>query len=127
MFHVYVFRADDLVLGNQLVCFPMEKTISPSFNISFFSCGILGVSNSFLIGFKPSQGPLFLLLSDKAILCYICSCSHGSLHGGGLVPGSSGCTGWFLLLVLLWSSKPFQLLQSFPFRLHWGPGAQSSG
>ena len=36
----------------------------------------------------------FLLISDKAILCYICSWSPGSLHMqsliGGLVPGSSG-------------------------------------
>ena len=36
-------------------------------------------------------------MSDKAILCYICSWSHGSLHVyslvGGLVSGSSGGTG----------------------------------
>jgi hypothetical protein len=45
---------------------------------------------------KPSQdqGPHLSLISDRAILCYICSWSHGSLHVyslvGGLVPGSSG-------------------------------------
>jgi hypothetical protein len=52
---------------------------------------------------EPSQdqGPLFTLMSDKAILCYICGWSHGSLHVyplvGGLVPGSTGGTGWFIL------------------------------
>ena len=43
-------------------------------------------------GIKPSedQGPLLSLMSDKAILYYICSWSYGSLHVyslvGGLVP-----------------------------------------
>jgi hypothetical protein len=43
-------------------------------------------------GIKPSQdqGPLLSLMSNKAIFCYICSWSHGSLHVysllGGLVP-----------------------------------------
>ena len=32
---------------------------------------------------------------------------------GGLVPGNSGVTGWFILLFLLWGWKPLQLLQSF--------------
>ena len=46
-------------------------------------------------GIEPSQNQVFLLLlmTDKAILCYICSWSHGFLHVyslvGGLVPGSS--------------------------------------
>ena len=50
-------------------------------------------------GIKPSQdqGPLLSLMSNKAILCYICGWSHGSLHvysfvGAGLrlsCPGSS--------------------------------------
>jgi hypothetical protein len=70
-------------------------------------------------GIKPSQdqGPLLSLMSDKAILCYICSWNHGSLHVfssvGGLVPGSSGGTGWFILLFLLWGCKPLQLLGYF--------------
>jgi hypothetical protein len=48
---------------------------------------------------KPSQdqGPLLLLMSHKAILCYICGWSLESLHMysllGDLVPGSSGGTG----------------------------------
>jgi hypothetical protein len=47
-------------------------------------------------GIEPSldQGPLLLLMFNRAILCYICSWSHGSLHVysfvGGLVPESSG-------------------------------------
>jgi len=40
------------------------------------------------------QGLLLLLMLNNAILCYICSWSHGSLHVyslvGGLVSGSSG-------------------------------------
>ena len=51
---------------------------------------------------KPShdQGHLCLLMSNKAILCYIYSGNHGSLHVytlvGGLFPGSSG---WVVYLV----------------------------
>jgi hypothetical protein len=53
-------------------------------------------------GIKPSQdpGPLLPLMSDKAIYCYICSWSHGSLHVYslvcGLVPGSSGVEVWLI-------------------------------
>ena len=49
-------------------------------------------------GMEPSQdqGPLLPLMTDKAILCYICSWNHGSVHVyslvGGIVPGSSGDT-----------------------------------
>jgi hypothetical protein len=45
-------------------------------------------------------------MSDKAFLCYICLV-------GSLFPGSSGGTGWFRLLFLLWGCKPFQLLGYF--------------
>jgi hypothetical protein len=40
-------------------------------------------------GIKPSQdqGPLLSLMSEKAILCYICVWSHGSLHVYSLVGG----------------------------------------
>ena len=56
---------------------------------------------------KPpqDQGPLLSLMSNKVILRYICSWSHGSLQVyslvGGLVPGSSEGSGWFILLLLL--------------------------
>jgi hypothetical protein len=68
---------------------------------------------------KPSQeqGSLLPLKFYKAILCYICSWSHGSLHMyslvGGLGLGSSEGTGWFILLFLLWGCKHLQLLGSF--------------
>ena len=56
-------------------------------------------------------------MSHKSILCYICGWSHESHHVyylvGGLVPGSSGVTGWFILLFLLWSCQLLQLLVSF--------------
>ena len=80
---------------------------------------------------QPShdQGPLLPLMPDKAILCYICCWSHGSLHVyslvDGLVPGSSEGSVWWILLFFLRGCKPFQLLQSFPYLLHWGPCAQT--
>jgi hypothetical protein len=70
-------------------------------------------------GIEPSQdqGPSLPLMMNRAPFCYICGWSHGSLHVyslvGDLVPGSSGGTGWFLLLFLLWGCKPLQLLGSF--------------
>ena len=75
-------------------------------------------------GIKPSQDqrPLFSLMSDKAIFCYTCGWSHGSLHAyslvGGLFPGSTGGTGQFILLFLLWGYKPLQLLGYFLQLLH---------
>ena len=46
---------------------------------------------------SQDQVPLLLLMPDKAIFCYKCSWSHGSLHVyslvGDLVPGSSGGSG----------------------------------
>ena len=71
-------------------------------------------------GIEPlkDQCLLVLLMPDKAILCYICGWSHGSLHvyslNGGLVPGSSGASGWLILLFVLWGCKPLGVLQSFP-------------
>jgi len=62
-------------------------------------------------GNKPSQEQaiLFLLIADSAILCYICSWSHGSLHVYSLVsnldPGSSGVSGGLILLFFLWGCK----------------------
>jgi hypothetical protein len=57
------------------------------------------------------------MMSNKAMLCYICCGSHRSLHvytlAGGLVPGSPGVSsGWFILLFLLWGCKTLQLLWS---------------
>jgi hypothetical protein len=68
---------------------------------------------------EPSQdhGPLFPLMTDKVILCYIYDWSHRSLHVyslvGCFVPGSLGVSSWLILLFFLWRCKPLQLLQSF--------------
>jgi hypothetical protein len=76
-----------------------------------------------------NQGHLLPLMSEKAILCYLCSRSHGLLPVyslvGDLVTGSSGDYGCIILLFLLWSRKPLQFLQSFLWLCHWGPRAQS--
>jgi hypothetical protein len=53
------------------------------------------------------------LMHDKAILCYICSWGHVYSFVDGLVPGSSGGSGWWVLLFFLWGCKSLQLLQSF--------------
>jgi len=82
---------------------------------------------------EPSkdQGPLLPLMSNKAILCYICCWSHRSLHlyslVGGLVPGSSRASGLLILLFLTMGCKPHQHLQFFLYLLHWSPCAQCDG
>jgi hypothetical protein len=52
---------------------------------------------------------------DIAIFCYICFWSHRSLHvyslAGGLVPGSSGSSGWLMLFFGL--PKPFSSFSPF--------------
>jgi hypothetical protein len=61
---------------------------------------------------KPSQDPglLLLFMPDKAILYHIYTCSHGSLHVyslvGGLVPESSGVSGWLILFPPIWLQTP---------------------
>ena len=56
-------------------------------------------------GIEPpqGQGPCLPVMPDKAIFCY--TWSHGSLHVyslvGVLVPGSSGVSGWLILLFFL--------------------------
>jgi hypothetical protein len=84
-------------------------------------------------GIEPSQdqGPPLPLIPNKVILYHICGWCHASLHVfssvGDLVPGSSGGTGWFILLFLLWGCKPLQLLGSFLWVLHWGTCVQFNG
>jgi hypothetical protein len=71
------------------------------------------------------------MMSHNVILCYIHIRSHGSLYVhylvGGLIPGSSGGAGWFILLFLLWGCKPLQLLGIFLYLVYWEPCAQSNG
>jgi hypothetical protein len=70
-------------------------------------------------GIKPSQdqGPLLPLLSNKAILCYICSWSHEFLHlyslVGGLVLGSSESTGCFILFFSYRAASSFSFFSPF--------------
>jgi hypothetical protein len=70
-----------------------------------------------------TKGPLLPLMPDKAILCYKCSWSHGSLHlcslVGGLVPGRFEASSCLILLFFQWGCKPLQLLQSFPYLLQF--------
>jgi hypothetical protein len=101
--------------------FPSENPLSPPDSY----CSVThplplpgpGIPLHWSIEPSQDQGPLLPLMTNKAILCYICSWSHGSLHlyslVGGLVPGSSGGAGWFILLFLLQGCKPLQLLGSF--------------
>jgi hypothetical protein len=66
---------------------------------------------------SQDQGSLFPLMFDKTIVCYMCSCSHGSFHVyflvGGLVPGNSGDSGWFIMLFSLLVCKYIQLPSPF--------------
>ena len=52
------------------------------------------------IKLSQDQGPVLPLMTNKAILCCICSWSHGFLHVyslvGGLVPGHSGEGIWMV-------------------------------
>ena len=62
------------------------------------------------------QGPL---MSHKAIFCYICIWSHGSLHVyslvGGLVLGALGVgSDWLILLFFIWGPNPFSFVSPSP-------------
>jgi hypothetical protein len=79
------------------------------------------------------QGPLLPLMTDLAILCYICSWSHESHHVyslmNDLVPGNSGGGGYWLDHIVV---PPMGLLTpsapcSFLSLLHWGLCAHSKG
>ena len=68
---------------------------------------------------KPSrdQGHILPLMSYKAIICFICNWSLGSLLVyslfGCLVCGSSGVSGSLILLFFLSGCNALQLVQSF--------------
>jgi hypothetical protein len=74
------------------------------------------------IKLPQDQGPPIPLMPNKAILCYICIWSNGSLHVyplvGGLVIGNSGGSGWLILMFFLWGCKFLQFLKSSP-NLHF--------
>ena len=83
--------------------FPIQKHLPPITSPS--SCSSThplllpspGIPPHWGIETSHNQGPPLPLMSDQAILCYICSWSHESHHVyslvGDLVPGSSGDTG----------------------------------
>jgi hypothetical protein len=126
--HIYYFiylhfKCYLLLVFPPQTCFPIPFPLllwgsSPTHRLLFYLPKI-----PLCLGIEPPQGlgSPFPLITDKAILCYICSWSNGSLHCslyslvGGLVPGSSGVGGSSLLILLffLWCCKPLQLLQSF--------------
>ena len=65
------------------------------------------------------EGTLLPWMYNKAIFCYICIWSHGSLHVyslvGGLVLGALGVgTGWFILLFFIWGPNPFSFVSPSP-------------
>ena len=92
---------------------PLHSPCSPTLPLLLPSPGI-----PLYWGIEPSQDkrPLLPLMTNQAILCYICSQGHESHHVffliGGLVPGSSGVTGQFMLF-FLGGCKPLQLLGYF--------------
>ena len=86
----------------------LPTTTHSSLNTQILNCGN-----------KPSQdqGHILPLMSYKAILCFICNWRHGSLLMyslfGFIFCGSSGISGWLILLFFLWGCNPLQLFQSF--------------
>jgi hypothetical protein len=70
-------------------------------------------------GIKPSQvqGTLLPLMSNKDILFYVCSWSHGSLHVyslvGSLVSGSAEGSGWLIVFFFQWVANPFSSFMPF--------------
>jgi hypothetical protein len=85
---------------------PQKLPIPSPFLLLLWGCAptephtpVSSPSHSSTLGHRAFTEPLLPLLPEKAILCYICGWSHGSLHVyslvGGLVPGSSGgLVGW---------------------------------
>jgi hypothetical protein len=82
---------------------------------------------------EPSQdqGSLLPLMPDKSSFCYIYSWSHGSLHEyslvGVLVPGSSGGSSWWIIVVLSMRLQTPSAPSVLSLMLHWGHRAQSNG
>jgi hypothetical protein len=80
---------------------------------------------------SQDQGPLLLLISNKAIHCYTCHWSLGSLHVyslvSGLVPGSSGWSRWLILMFILWVANLFSSFSPFSNSSIGDPHSQSNG
>jgi hypothetical protein len=103
------------------LCFPSENPLpppAPTHQPTQLPLSCSGIPLHWGIEPPQDQGPLLPLMSDKAILWYICNWNHGSLQVyslvGGLVPRSSGGTGRFILLFLLWGCKLLTPLFKIP-------------
>ena len=72
---------------------------------------------SLCLGIEPPQdeGPPLSLMPDKAELCYICSWSHGYPLVGGLVPRSSGGSGWLYYCSSYEVANPFSSYSHCPY------------
>ena len=97
---------------------PFSGFCSPTHPLPLPSSGVPLHSG---IKLSQDQGPVLPLMTNKAILCCICSWSHGFLHVyslvGSLIPGRVflcvGGSGCFILLLLLWGCKLLQLFGFF--------------
>jgi hypothetical protein len=77
------------------------------------------------IKYPQAQGPFLPLISNKAILCHICSWSYRYLHVyslvGSPVSGIFWRSGQLILLLPLWGCDLPQLLKFLLQLLHQGP------
>jgi hypothetical protein len=109
---------------------PIPQPSSPPFTLPLWGCSpthppspAAPLQHPPVLGHETSTGSRASPHIDKAILCYLCIWSHGSLPIysliGGLVPGS---TGWSdqLMLLFPWGCNPPQLLQPFRQLPHQG-------
>jgi hypothetical protein len=85
---VFVFsKIFSLFIFQMLSClgFPFKNSLSLPLSpcSSTHPLLLLGLGIPLHWGIEPSQdqGPLLPLMIDTTILCYICSWSHGALHG----------------------------------------------
>ena len=98
---------------------PLEAPIPSSLSMLLYRCShthlLLHPHPGILLHWpSQDQGPVFPLMPDKVILCYIGSWSHGSLHVYSLVTGlelvSSQESGSLILLYFLLVANPFSSL-----------------
>ena len=100
---------------------PPYSIPSPAYQPTHSSFLALAFPYTFPLEPLQDQASLLPLMTDKAIFCYLCGWSHGSFLVyslvGDLVPGSSGGTGWFILLLGLQTpSAPWVLSLVPPMR-----------
>jgi hypothetical protein len=136
---LFIYISNSIPLPN----FPSTSPLSPS-PTSYLYKGAPPPSHPFhpqlpriplLWVIKPpqDQGASLPLMPDNAILCYISRWSHipplTHLYSvvGSLVPGSSGGSGWLILLFFLWGCKPLSSFSPCPNSSIGVPRTQSYG